>query len=911
MTEIRMTQSSRLERSTTRRSAPRGWMTACAALVAISGAGWWTGCSSSAPSASQRPRVMADATQKSKLDAANQPAPPGLDLVIAGHAPSPVASIKPGGLSEPDLAQFTSGIDVAKLGQEQDLRFLRNASNVALQSQTVATLDWFAMQPGAAFTIDKDGLEGASSRKTGLTNAPADPKAEAPAEAVPAAVRGGGGEPKQTKPAGDAPAAGADNAKSSGAAVPEKTAPTPGGPSVGRPSTGATPEARRDRVEVPLRVGADEEMLRKLGAELGDVRAEDAQAMVLRPLPKFDEELWVIARPTARAEVAPTRASPTPGVGTLWLGRGEGSRTAVMREFAADVTITGPVASVTVSQRFENVGSQTVDGVYVLPMPRDAAVTDFVMTIGTGPTQRKIRGVIRERAEAERIFVDAQKQGRVATMVGEDAANVLVQRIGNIAAGASVGTSVTYFGTLDYAGIPGRDGTDFAGAYEFVLPMRGLALASGDMAARVTVKIDAGLEILGGAGGVLSPTHAIEAVPVSATARTVTMGTPLTGGPGGDFVLRYAVAGATPRVGMVTQCDASGTYFSILVTPPAATGERPPLDLVIVPDLSGTNAGSLAAIKGAAAMLLGRLRPSDRFAVAIGTDEELIAATPEAIAGAMRMIESIQHESSQVDLSRRLPASVRSALGSGRSVPGRLVCVLSRGEISHGLDVLREARAHLGSSRIFAISVDEPAGFACESLARIGGGGVVHLSSADGARPANAALLARLLDREGSPVMTDLEIDWGGAEVADVFPRRLPDLCPGRPVHVVGRLLSPPQPGRAIKVTGTVRGESGVRRESLSAGWSAVTVTPGAIPTLWARAKVLMLGERLSAGDADAEAIRREIVALSLDHNLVSAMTAFVAVDAMSSVEPARGPLQIPAQGIAEGVGQATNVAPR
>jgi Ca-activated chloride channel family protein len=805
------------------------------------------------------------------------------------------ASMRAGGANldttGPVAAKLSDGgaysLDAVALGAQQDNRFFMNASNLSLQSQTASLTEWAEVQPGADSSrgAEKDAVSIPDIDARAATKA-LDPRAGVSPNGDRGAGGGGGGDgdfdnkPGALPPAAVAPAT-------------EKSAAAPGGPGTGHPAAGATPESRRDRLEVPLRVGSDEEKLREIAKNAGV-----DPALVTRPLPKFDEELWVIARPTPRDTPAATRQSPSPGVGTLWLGRGAGTRTASLREYKAEATIMGPVASVTVSQRFENETSETVDGVYVLPMPRYAAVTDFVMTVGSGETQRRIRGVIRERAEAERIFLDAQKQGRIASLMGEDAANVLVQRIGNVAGGASIGTSVTYFGTLDYAGIPGANGVDLAnggsGAYEFVLPMRGIA-AAGCREHFVTVKIDAGLEIV---GGVKSPTHEIATHVVSETGRTVTMRAPLIDGIDGDFVLRYAVAGATPRVGIVTQSvggqNGGGTYFSMLVTPPVATGVRPSMDVVIVPDISVETTGpTLAAMKSAAAALLGRLSPSDRFAVVLGANDslELTAATPEAVAAAIRLVGAMEY-----DERRSLSAAMRGALMVGRGAVGPLVCVLSRGEISEGIDVLREARAHLGASRIFAVSVDEPAGFAFESLARIGRGGVIHLSS--GAGPANERLMARLLEREGSPVMTDLAIDWGGAEVVDVFPRQLPDLCPGRPVHVVGRLLSPPGSGKAISVTGTVRGMSGVRREALSAKWSAVTMTPGAIPTLWARAKVLMLAERLAAGTADAEAIRREIVDLALDHNLVSAMTAFVAVDAMSSVEPTI-------------IEQATNVAPR
>jgi hypothetical protein len=64
-----------------------------------------------------------------------------------------------------------------------------------------------------------------------------------------------------------------------------------------------------------------------------------------------------------------------------------------------------------------------------------------------------------------------------------------------------------------------------------------------------------------------------------------------------------------------------------------------------------------------------------------------------------------------------------------------------------------------------------------------------------------------------------------------------------------------------------------------------------------------MLSEQLAAGSADADGVRREIVELALRHNLVSAMTSFISVDALSSVPPAVRPVPR--------VEQATNALPR
>ncbi|MHC4867746.1 MAG: VIT domain-containing protein, partial [Planctomycetota bacterium] len=53
--------------------------------------------------------------------------------------------------------------------------------------------------------------------------------------------------------------------------------------------------------------------------------------------------------------------------------------------------ISGYVATVEVTQQFHNPYDEKIEAVYVFPLPQNAAINEFIMTIG----ERKIRGIIR------------------------------------------------------------------------------------------------------------------------------------------------------------------------------------------------------------------------------------------------------------------------------------------------------------------------------------------------------------------------------------------------------------------------------------------------------------------------------------------------------------------------------------
>src|SRR5213075_312740 len=106
---------------------------------------------------------------------------------------------------------------------------------------------------------------------------------------------------------------------------------------------------------------------------------------------------------------------------------------------------------------FRNPYASKIEAVYVFPLPHNAAVNEFIMTIG----DRRIRGIIRERKEAEQIYQEAKHQGYVATLLTEERPNIFTQSVANIEPGKEIDVNVKNFQTLDY----------MDGWYEFVFPM--------------------------------------------------------------------------------------------------------------------------------------------------------------------------------------------------------------------------------------------------------------------------------------------------------------------------------------------------------------------------------------------------------------------------------------------------------
>ena len=167
------------------------------------------------------------------------------------------------------------------------------------------------------------------------------------------------------------------------------------------------------------------------------------------------EELWVIVEPENRSG----QNEDIPGCGALMAQlANEPERVPIpLKHTDVQGRIQSYVASVEVTQQFQNPYDSKIEAVYVFPLPQNAAVNDFIMTVG----ERKIRGIIREREQAEQIYKAARSQGYVASLLTQERPNIFTQKVANIEPGHQIDINIQYFHTLQYDD----------GHYEFTFPM--------------------------------------------------------------------------------------------------------------------------------------------------------------------------------------------------------------------------------------------------------------------------------------------------------------------------------------------------------------------------------------------------------------------------------------------------------
>ena len=614
-------------------------------------------------------------------------------------------------------------------------------------------------------------------------------------------------------------------------------------------------------------------------------------------LPAVDEEIWVIARPERDGPWVDARPEPA----GLFLVDGEREVPAPLDHTSVRAAITGFVASVDVEQRYRNPFGTMIEAVYRFPLPENAAVHEFVMTVGT----RRIRGLIREREEARRTYLEARRQGYVASLLTQERPNVFTQRVANLEPGRAIDIEIRYLNTLSYL-----DG-DFEFRFPMVVAPRynppgssdGIAAVSRDSWGAfgprdevpylrpgestghdvdLTVDLRAGLPLQ----AIDSPSHAVDVHGRTQEGAQVR----LADGPvvaDRDFVLRWSVADERVQAALLRDGSEAG-HLALMLMPPEDLWRLPrrAIELTLVVDRSGSMKGtSLDLAAEAVESALDRLGPDDRFNV-VDFANGARAFERRPVDATRRNVDRARHYVRNLEAAggTELAGAVERALEGRRDGygegPFRCVAFLTDGQVGNEAEVLELLADRLGDARVFSFAVGSASNqFLAERMARFGRGAVAFLGHGDDPR----RVMGAFLERVSRPALTDLQLDWGGADVADVYPRRIPDLYAGRPVIVSARFRGSLD---RLRLSGWVDG----RKVSIPIDLSRADGSSPALGVVWARRKLAELTDRLLiAGGDPSWNERQEIQDLALRYGLLSDYTAFLAVDSSRRVEGQQG----------------------
>lgn len=584
----------------------------------------------------------------------------------------------------------------------------------------------------------------------------------------------------------------------------------------------------------------------------------------------------------------------------LFSGAGEGDPTAApLLHTDVRLDVSGPIVRALVVQRFRNPSDEWREGVYVFPLPENAAVDRMRIRIA----DRLIEGEVQEREQARATYEKAKAEGKRSALVSQQRPNLFTTRVANIGPREEIRVEIEYQHTLDYetragAGhyrlrfpmvvapryIPGQPiadeesgaitGTDTVPDAAAILPPMLLPDESGPLVNPVSLNVylDAGAPI----DAVSSPFHRVRVDTLKPSVRRIRLSEGRTPA-NRDFVLEWTLAaGAAPHATLFVEprkADDARDYALLMLTPPAPEhlGQRLPREVVMIIDTSGSMEGeSIEQARAAVALALARLAPEDRFNVIEFNSQArplFAGAQPATRANRERAVRWVN--GLRADGGTEMAAALDLAL-DGREDTQRVrqIIFVTDGAVGNEQQLFGLINQHLGDSRLFTVGIGAaPNSHFMRKAAQNGRGSFTYIGKVEQVRSRMSALFAKL----EAPVLKNLQIDWPAGSNADSTPTPLPDLYLGEPLVVAAALDR--AAGGDVRLSGDA---GGVRWTSTLA---LADANPGVgVGTLWARRKIDDIVDTLAEG-ASEEAIRAPVLALALEYQLLSRFTSFVAVD--------------------------------
>ena len=589
-----------------------------------------------------------------------------------------------------------------------------------------------------------------------------------------------------------------------------------------------------------------------------------------------------------------------------------------LKHTAVDAAINGYIGTVNVRQEFENPYDTKIEAVYVFPLPEKAAVSEFLMVIG----DRTIRGILREKEEAEAIYRQARAQGYRASLLVQRRPNIFEQKVANIEPGKAIDIDITYFHTLAYKdgwysfvfptvvgprynppGYPDpvdaarRGGSGSANGGTSVEYLRPEERSGHDIS--INVRVDAGVKI-----EELKASHGIDTTRDEPHLALVRLDNGKTI-PNRDFVLDFRVAGEKLKSNLLTHRDPETDegYFTLMVIPPKdSTGvPRQTMEMVFVVDCSGSMSGRpLQQAKDAISVALDRLGPDDTLQIIRFADSASQFGAAPALATEQNLAKARQYLAAlSADGGTEMINGIKAALDFPHDPSRfRFVTFMTDGYIGNETDILAAVHDRIGASRIFSFGVGNSVNrYLMERMAEAGRGVVAYLGLNDSARTVMDDFFARV----SHPALTDVEVEWGGMAVTDVYPSKLPDLFVGRPLVVTGKFTGD---RKAVRVLGSSGGE----RRMVMTSEDVDGAAGESLAKVWARLRIADLANRQSwAGDPYGE-LRDAIRNTALQYQLVSNYTSFVAVDSSMRTPGGHGVTVRQAVPVPDGVRYETTV---
>jgi Ca-activated chloride channel family protein len=541
-----------------------------------------------------------------------------------------------------------------------------------------------------------------------------------------------------------------------------------------------------------------------------------------------------------------------------------------IRYHHVDVTIEDQIAVTHIDQVFTNPNDWQVEGTYIFPLPVDATVTEFILWIDGEPVQ----GEVLDAEEARQTYEEIVRKMQDPALLEYVDRGAVQASIFPIPPGGERRIELEYSQPL----------TAENGLVRYVYPLN-----TEKFSVKPLESVSVSVEVISNQPirAIYSPTHPVS---ISRESRTHVIAgyedSDVT--PDADFALYYSIGEAEAfhllSYRDPSDKDQSDGFFLLMLAPrPDVNVDALPKDVLVVLDKSGSMDGEkFRQAQEALIYILEHLNKEDRFnIISFSTGTEAYASRLQPASEAKEAVDWVERLSAEgsTDINRAL---LEAADIAGVERP-TYILFLTDGVPTEGviesqmiLENLEDAASD--NLRLFAFGVGYDVDtFLLDSLAEANHGTSTYVLPGEPLDEIISGFYAKV----STPVLTDLELDFGDLVVYDLYPEPLPDLFSGSQIVLVGRYRDGGE--ETVILSGKVNQEVHTftfRDQYFTTDSRGSSETEETLPRLWATRKIGYLLNKIRLNGPDQETID-QIVRLSIRYGIVTPYTSYLVTESM------------------------------
>ncbi len=567
-----------------------------------------------------------------------------------------------------------------------------------------------------------------------------------------------------------------------------------------------------------------------------------------------------------------------------------------VKSIRLDTKINGQVATTRVEQVFRNDTPYTLEGTYFFPIPETAAIVEFAIW----ENGKKLVGEVRSREEARRIYdeiVRRQKDPGLLEYAGKD---LFQASIFPIPPNSDKKLEMTYSqvlkaesGTVAYRYPLGTGRNLWANPRPVPLSEDNSSGYSKKPGYQQTFGTVSGkIEIVGKEAlrNIYSPSHKIEVNNKGETSATVSFET---NSSDNDFQLFYGLSNNDFGMSLLTYREAGKDgYFLLQLSPKDNLSERELInkDIVFVLDTSGSMADEGKMEKARAALLFGirNLRDGDRFNVINFAGEEhlmesrMITANSQGKTRGEEFVKNLAANGG-TNINDALKAALHQFDSSER--PRMLVFMTDGlptvGESNVEKIIQNAKEIKVEDLRLFTFGVGYDVNTRLlDKLASENSGAAEYIEPKEDLE----VKVSNFFTKVNSPVLTDLEMDFGALQTDLLYPRKMTDIFKGTQITLIGRYKNASD---IENITLHLKGKSAKQIRTFNytnLDFPTRAEKNDFLPRLWAARRVGWLMEQIRTNGEQKE-LRDEVVDLGTRYGIVTPYTSYLATDGSNRSE--------------------------